>query len=236
MSETLYHLSVRSRNEKTGVPTSTTTGDTCWTGCGQYQTCYAKNGNPLGLPGHWKKMNAGERGYSLDEFCEQVAALPEGQVWRHNQAGDLPGIGGKIDSKDLGKIVRANKGKRGFTYTHKDMSIAANRLAVKRANESGFTINLSADNLQMADELASLGIGPVAVVVHSTQTTNTVTPAGRKVVICPADHVTKRDRGVDCGTCKLCAWVDRKVIIGFPAHGGKKKAIDSTLIQIGGAK
>lgn len=44
------------------------------------------------------------------------------------------------------------------------------------------------------------------------------TPKGRKVVVCPATH---RD-DVSCKTCGLCAVRDRKVIVGFPAHGVHK--------------
>lgn len=229
---TRYHLTENSKNEKTMIPTSTTSADTCWHKCGQFDNCYGKNGNPLGLPLHWKKINAGERGYDLETFCDKIAALPEGQVWRHNQAGDLPGTDGKIDARALRKIVKANRGKRGFTYTHKPTSSAANRKAIKHANDNGFTINLSADNLEMADKLAGLQIGPVVTVLPSTQTINTKTPEGRTVVICPADHVTKRDRGVNCGTCRLCAWAGREVIIGFPAHGSKRSAIDKSFVAL----
>ena len=81
---TRYHLTEHSKNEKTMIPTSTTTADTCWHSCGQSKVCYAKNGNPLGLPLHWRKMNEGERGYDLETFCNKIAALPEEQVWRHN--------------------------------------------------------------------------------------------------------------------------------------------------------
>jgi hypothetical protein len=141
--------------------------------------------------------------------------LADGQLWRHNQAGDLPGIGDKIDRQALTKLVEANRGRRGFTYTHKPMSIA-NRLAIAKANAKGFTVNLSADNLAEADALASLRIGPVVVVLPSDQLTNTTTPDGRKVVICPAvthDNVT-------CATCQLCAR-QRDAIVGFPAHGAR---------------
>jgi len=46
------------------------------------------------------------------------------------------------------------------------------------------------------------------------------TPAGRKVATCPA---TYRD-DVTCASCQLCQRKDRKVIVGFPAHGMRKKA------------
>jgi hypothetical protein len=169
----------------------------------------------------WKKVSRGEAGLSWRAFVDKVRTLPDGQIWRHNQAGDLPGIGDHIRADLLGELVKANKGKRGFTYTHKPPHKGKNASVIARANADGFTINLSADTLAEADTLAGLAIGPVVVVLPSDVKENLATPQGRKVVVCPA--ITRE--GVTCSTCKLCAWTDRKVIIGFPAHGtGAKKA------------
>jgi hypothetical protein len=181
--------------------------------------CYAESG-PLAL--HWRKVTAGERGIDWESFVAIVDAMPLDTLWRHNQAGDLPGTGAAIDAARLTKLVRANNGKRGFTYTHKSMT-ADNRRAVREANDNGFTINLSANNLAHADELSDLDIAPV-VVVMPRDAVNTLTPAGRKVVICPAE--TRDD--VTCETCQLCARRDRNgIIIGFPAHGSGARRAES---------
>ena len=50
-------------------------------------------------------------------YAPFVRSLPERQLWRHNQAGDLPHTSGMINSL-LGQLVKANSGRRGFTYTH----------------------------------------------------------------------------------------------------------------------
>jgi len=164
----------------------------------------------------------------------KIAALPKGTLWRHNQAGDLPGEGDAIDARALNELVRANRGKRGFTYTHKPVSVnldpqhEANAHSVAYANARGFTINLSADNLAEADKLAEMAIGPVVVVLPAEQTRATVTPNGRKVAICPAtisDNVT-------CADCGLCALVNRKAIIGFPAHGASKRKASSVAMGV----
>ena len=170
--------------------------------------CYAKGG-PLAIV--WKQVD--DVGTDLATFCATVARFPIGQLWRHNQAGDLPGIGETIDTKALGAIVKANRGKRGFTYTHKNPINLRNAAAIAKANRNGFTINLSANNLEHADALADLGIAPVVTVLPSDGT-STTTPKGRKVVQCPA---TYRDN-VSCKTCQLCQR-QRDVIVGFPAHG-----------------
>lgn len=214
------HLTLKSANAKTGpIPVSTTERDSCPTDCAMRAGCYAASG-PLAL--HWAAVSAGTRGTSWGQFVQAIAALPEGQLWRHNQAGDLPQTGGTIDAVKLGQLVAANQGKRGFTYTHhRDRASLA---WVKHANEWGFTVNLSANDLHDADALADTGAGPVVVVLPSTQTQNTETPAGRKVVVCPA---TQRD-DVSCATCQLCQR-QRSTIVGFPAHGTKKRVIDIKL-------
>jgi len=218
------HLTLKSRNVKTGpIPVSTTSAETCPTACpfnnANTGGCYAESG-PLAL--HWRKVTESRAGESYGRFIEKIKALPIGQLWRHNQAGDLMGKANDIDPDALRELVHANIGKRGFTYTHKPMT-PANQSAVKYANENGFTINLSANNLRHADELADLGIGPVVAVLPIDAKENTTTPNGRKVVVCPA---TVRD-DVSCATCKLCAVVDRLAIVGFPAHGTSKRKAES---------
>jgi len=217
---THYYLTTKSRNAKTGpIPVSTTSADTCPAACPfRGNGCYA-DGYPL--KGRWDEVTRGERGGNLAAFCEQVAALPEGALWRHNQAGDLPGDGESIDSAGLAAIVAANNGKRGFTFTHYSPDRKRNAAAIREANASGFTVNLSANNLAHADDLAALDIGPVAVVLPAGfDGRRTTTPAGRKVAQCPATY-----RDTTCADCGLCAKRDRRVIVGFPAHGiNKRKA------------
>ena len=216
---TTVHLTLKSSNAKTGpIPVSTTTAKTCPGSCpfNRGNGCYAASG-PLAL--HWAKVTSGERGMQWGKFVQTISSLPEGQLWRHNQAGDLPGQGEGIDGAELAQLVKANTGRRGFTYTHKHNS-AANLQEIARANAQGFTVNLSANSLEHADKLADHAAGPVVVVLPATQTANTATPAGRKVVICPA---TQRE-GVSCATCQLCSR-QRTAIVGFPAHGSSHKKV-----------
>ena len=214
-----FHLTLKSSNVKTGpIPVSTSSAATCPPTCpfNNSQGCYAGSG-PLAL--HWRKITDGTRGDQFAEFLDKIQAPPNGQLWRHNQAGDLPGNGLEIDGAALGDLVKVNFNKRGFTYTHYDPSINDNAKYIKGANQFGFTINLSANTPAHADELSALNIGPVVTVLPGDQVENSYTPAGRKIVVCPA---TIRD-DVSCSTCKLCAVTDRTVIIGFPVHGTQKK-------------
>lgn len=211
-------LTLKSSNAKTGpIPVSTSANESCPTSCPlSAGGCYAKGG-PLAI--HWRKVSEGRAGVPFDQFLEQIEALPKGQLWRHNQAGDLPGTGDAIDSKLLTDLVISNMGRKGFTYTHKPPHVAENASAIAFANRNGFTVNLSADDLAEADALAELEIAPVVTLLPAEQMTNTKTPAGRTVVVCPA--VTHE--GVTCSSCGLCARADRPTIVGFPAHGSSHR-------------
>src|SRR5262249_42664539 len=156
-----------------------------------------------------------------DELLFVIRSLKPGSLWRHNVAGDLPSNDRiTIDTAALRAIVEANRGRRGFTFTHHDvLTNLVNRQAIKDANTSGFTINLSANSLVHADELADLSIGPVTVILPTDTRQNTKTPKGRTVVVCPNET-----RGVTCAKCGLCAR-QRSTIIGFPATGGQKHII-----------
>ena len=215
----MFHMTAKSRNEKTGpIAVSTTSATTCPDACPlKAGGCYAKGGK---VAMHWRAVTAGERGGDLASFLKAIRAIKPGALWRHNQAGDLPGEGDMIDVDQLGAIVDANKGRRGFTYTHKPIDVASNRAAIAQANAEGFTVNLSGNTLEHADQLMAERIGPVVVVLDAEEGKrhDVTTPAGHKVVTCPATY--RED--VTCASCGLCAVRDRKVIVGFPAHGAQK--------------
>lgn len=238
-------LTLKSRNGKVGpIPVSTTADLTCPDTCAlKASGCYAKSG-PLGMmwralskaiPGEAYALPKGQ-GQSLDwqGFTAAIANLPEGQLWRHNQAGDLPGVGNKIDAIALQDLVNANVGKRGFTYTHKPMTDGCNAAAVMAANLCGFTINLSADTLAQADVLANtkhggVSVGPVVVVlpVDADHKADIRTPEGRKVVVCPATYQEE----TACVDCQLCQRANRKTIVGFPAHGAAKRQAEKVALS-----
>ena len=237
----MFHLTAKSANVKTGpIPVSTSTHNTCPDICPlKAKGCYAGSG-PLAL--HWRKVTEGTRGVSWSNFVQLIEALPKKQVWRHNQAGDLVPMEadkGLISDESLRQLVEANKGKRGFTYTHYNPRLAHNAAMIRYANKIGFTINLSANTIAEADEYKALDIGPVVTIlpieyqrtIHKKEYTETlkeyaermkgkcITDAGNAIVVCPATYMD-----ISCATCKLCARDPRGTIIGFPAHGTQKKA------------
>ena len=213
------HLSLRSSNTKTGpIPVSTTSSESCPSTCPLKGTgCYAESGK---LALHWQDVTRGGRGGSWDAFLAAVRKFKPAQLWRHNQAGDLPQDGeGVIDREAVLALADANEGRRGFTYTHHDMSLPGNAETVREANARGFAISLSANGPEHADDLAGLDIAPVVTVISEYAPAVTFTPSGRRIVTCPA---VQRE-GVNCLQCKLCANPDRKVIIGFPLHGARRR-------------
>ena len=215
----MFHITLKSKNAKVGkMAVTTSTATTCPTSCPfKSNGCYADSG-PLKL--HWDKVTREERGDDWSTFIDKIKDLPTGSKWRHNQAGDLPGDMEKLDGKKCIDLAKANEGKRGFTYTHYDvLDNFQNAITVNIMNHLGFTVNVSANNLDHADKLCDMDIAPVATVLPIDQTTNTVTPKGRKVVVCPATY--KDD--VSCASCMLCEKWDRNVVVGFPAHGTSKK-------------
>ena len=239
------HITMKSNNKKVGkIPVSTTSASTCPAICpfnhANEGGCYA-NAGPLAM--HWAKVTDGNRGDTWPVFIGKIANMKAGQLWRHNQAGDLAGDGNTLDAKANFQLSEANKGKRGWTYTHYDvLNDKHNANVVEQMVRDGFVVNLSGNNLAHADDLYDTRVAPVTTVMPSTyerQSTkqgewtetlneyrqridinNIKTDAGRKVTVCPATYMDD----VSCESCKLCARV-RDTIVGFPAHGnGKKKA------------
>lgn len=222
-------LTRSSDNKKTGpIPVSTSEKSTCPSTCKMYDNCYGKYG-PIAI--HWDMISDKKRGIDWHDFCVHIQRLPNDQLWRHNQAGDLPGDGTHIDMAALGKLVHANLGKRGFTYTHYDMNISHNKSSIEYCNKHGFTINVSCDTLEQVDEMAKLTTAPMVVVLKSDEErTSFFTPGGKRVLVCPAT----RRQNVQCVNCELCQKQgDARPVIGFPAHGTKKKAINEFLSRQG---
>ena len=105
------NLTLKSRNKKTGdIPVSTSGRHTCPDACPFKQgPCYAMSG-PLAL--FWDKVSQNQAGVSYDRFLDQVANLPDGQLWRHNQSGDLEPSPADKETIDLQKLLDLIKAKK----------------------------------------------------------------------------------------------------------------------------
>lgn len=216
MQEHIYGFTRSSGNRKLGgIPVTTTGRSTCPDNCKLKKNgCYAEQ-FPLVM--HWNKLSEG-KGISFSEMLYHISQLPKYSLWRWAQAGDLPGDGTNISHGHLEMLIEANKGRMGFGYTHYNPKLPFNKEAIKRANECGFTLNMSAETLDQADDYVNMGIGPVVVLLPHDQTENVETPDGNLVVVCPAS----KDETMTCAHCAICAHGDRRAIVGFPAHGSQK--------------
>jgi hypothetical protein len=226
----LYRFVRISGNKKTGpIPVVTSQSTSCPAECplntkSGGRGCYAAYGNSAI---HWRKLDAMQLPndktiFDIEGLSLQIKALPKGQLWRFNEAGDLPkGNDGMIDHGALRFIVDANKGRKGFTYTHYNPHSTMNAYAIKKANDSGFTINLSANNAGQADQYIALGIAPVVTLLPIGSGKVTYTPNGNRVVRCPAEYQDT----VTCANCGLCQHFERNYVVGFTAHGTAKKAV-----------
>ena len=216
------HITARSGNVKTGpIPVTTTERSSCPTTCPFYEKgCYAKSG-PLAL--HWRKVSNGERGTDWQGLCDYVTDLNPNQLWRHNQAGDLPHTNGSINGLMLFDLVAANRGKRGFTYTHHVLN-AINSAYIKNANRHGFTINVSTESKD--DAVSAYNQGMPAVVVVPSDHVDQCEHDGVKFVTCPA----QTNDTMTCAQCGLCSQSKRTCVVMFKAHGNSKRYV-STLVS-----
>lgn len=202
-----FKIVAESKNVKTGnIPQTYTDKTSCPLSCGAYNGCYAKQGN---TNIHWNKTNK-----SFDDLISFVKGLPRKQLWRHNVAGDLMGINENIDVDALNRLVLANKGKKGFTYTHKKSNIDA----LIDANKNGFTINVSCDTNEEIKKYHALGL-PVVAISNNPDKVEFIDNI--KMVRCPAEYSDK----VNCVKCQLCADNTRDYGIKFTPHGVLKKKI-----------
>jgi len=218
----IVHITEKSGNSKTGpILTTMIERDSCPTICPFYNKgCYSLYG-PCKM--NWDKVQS--RGVDWDVFCFMVEAFKPRSLWRYGIAGDLPGKGNRIDKRKITKLVKTSAKSNGYCYTHKPVLktkfAKQNKELIKYANDNGFCINLSANNLNEADRLVDLNIGPVVVVLPKDSPKGLKTNKGNKVVKCPAEL----NSDFTCADCGLCAKIDRKIIIGFEAHGAASKTV-----------
>ena len=213
-----YFFTLTSGNVKTGnIPQVYAQRMTCPPSCIHYgTTCYAEG---FYTSRNWRKADTG---LFLPQLCDKISDLPRYQLWRYAVAGDLPGQGEAVDSEALMFIAAANYGKMGFGFTHKRSDEALQ--AARKSTDAGFVINVSADGLADLDQLHARGAWPLVVTLPSDSPRRLTSPEGLPVAICPAQVMD-----TSCAKCKLCARADRKVVVGFLAHGNRKVRLDGRL-------
>lgn len=224
------------------MPASTSARSTCPSSCPLKGKggCYAEHG-PMAI--HWGKVDRGEVGGSFEEFVKEVEQLPRRQMWRYGQAGDLPGEGDQIDREQMLRLAKANRGRPVIAFTHKPTT-TENLDTLRDARDLGFHVNLSANNVSDADQLLTHGLNVVVVLPEEYARQNGEsktdyrgrlnelpkhTPGGTRIAVCPATYTD-----TTCLQCGACAQPGvRKAVIGFPAHGTKKRQVSLMAMAAG---
>jgi hypothetical protein len=226
MGSLRFHLTLKSDNIKTGsIPVSTSSRITCPLSCPlRWAGCYAEN---FPLRFHWDAVTRGERGTDWPTFLAAISALPVGQLWRHNVAGDLYRPGNAIGQTALRQLTEASRGRRGFTYSH-HLLTRSTVAAFKVATAAGFTVNVSTETETAADAAVAHGLRAVTVVPSTETRRFWRSPDGNSVVVCP---VQIRD-GMTCERCRLCHARPQEVIVAFLAHGTRRGVVDRALVEV----
>lgn len=218
-----YNITEVSSNKKTGpIITTRHPQASCPATCPFLGNgCYAEN---FPLSKHWRDDLS--RGMTFEAYIDRLRRLVEyrnktGQtsMIRLVEAGDI-GNGITISSQAVHLAEAIKDSECVIWYSHYHPT--PENLPVYRSILDRVCINVSADSPTMADHYRDLGLPTVVVLPIGTPNVSW-TPQGRKIVACPAEKANGR---VTCLTCKLCGNKDRDYIIGFRAHGGRKKVVD----------
>lgn len=216
-----FHFRRVSTNRKLGpMPAVMASQATCPTTCVlQGAGCYAEHG-----PGSimWRALTAGRAAnqVTFEQLLHLIKALPKKIRWRYGTAGDLP-----PNDDDIIDLARANGGREAIVFTH-----GRRYETYRKAGRIGMHINVSTDCAADADAVldAAPDMSVVTVLPSSAARGRHFTPAGREIAVCPATYAER----VTCSSCNLCCRPrPRGVIVGFPAHGSRKRMIDRRLAQ-----
>jgi hypothetical protein len=208
-----------SQNRKTGpIPVTYSTSQTRPSTCPlRGNGCYAESGPTL-----WQWRKCEQTGISLDQLVRKIKRLPQGTKWRHNVAGDLQGENDAIDAEALRRLTAANDGRRGFTYTHYPPT-RENLAAIREANARGMTVNLSCDSPSHAAAVRQAHPDLPVTTLLPMNAANDAIYDGVRVVACPAEKAAQ----VNCSRCDMCALPTRDYVVGFRAHGRRRRIVNA---------
>lgn len=218
-----YNITEVSGNQKTGpIITTRHPQASCPVTCPFLGNgCYAEN---FPLSKHWRDDLT--RGMTFETYIERLHRLidyrnrsGQSSMVRLVEAGDI-GNGVELSPQAVHLAEAVSRASTVIWYSHYHPTPA--NLPVYRSILDRVCINVSADSPAMADAYVSLGLPTVVVMPIGTPNVS-YTPEGRKIVACPAEKAGGR---VTCQTCRLCGLKDRDYIIGFRAHGGRKKLVN----------
>lgn len=214
MSEVLYGLTVNSANKKLGgsFTSMKSSANSCPDTCPfQGSGCYGEN-FPMSL--HWGKGC----NLPLDKLTWHLGKIPTGRNIRFHEVGDY------TEGMQEVKVFSGVVGRRKFnvlSYTHR----LPTEFHMGVAKSANYVINFSGESAAHAEWCLDNGVNAV-IALPSVFEGKYIKYGTVNVVVCPAVY-----RDTTCGDCMLCAKdrVKCRIVIGFPAHGAKKKEVDRVL-------
>jgi hypothetical protein len=178
-------------------------------------TCYAWSGTPAIARASITKAAARGADRSLERALAERRA--DARMVRVSALGDAGRAGAETAARIVAKVAAAGLALVGYTHHWREEDVAAAWRGRLMA---------SVETLAQADEAAAAGWRAAAVVPEDYPRTGT-TPAGRRVVVCPAQVAegTSGARPVTCNTCRLCDAARPGPVIAFREHGnGTRRA------------
>lgn len=216
MRKVLYRLVRSSGNRKLGASVFKTyaSKNSCPNTCPfKGNGCFGEN-FPQDMA--WNKVE--QVGVDLPQLIDEIQSLPMRSKLRINVVGDYAN-----PLEDIPKFsaVVARKQLDVLNYTHHKPTPEV--VAVAKA--ASYVVNFSGEHAGFAEWCLDNGVNAV-IALPSFYKGKFIKCGMVNVVTCPAVY-----REVTCENCMLCAQdrVERKIAIGFPAHGTKKKAIDRVI-------
>lgn len=239
LSKLFFFLKENTSNEKTGpIAALKTSMNTCPDSCQWKENgCYAKYG-PIVI--HWRKLHL--VGINFETVCKNIRRLVRGEYLRLFEAGDCPGDGKyTLYKKACIELSKSCKHLIAFGYSHYRPN--KNNLPIFKEMNKNCTVNLSADNLTIADKYFKTGL-PVVAIIPKDSPNVFYTEDGNKVIKCPHAQILERDakghptrrKVKNCMNCAkgsgkgpLCFWQDRDFIVGFEPHGSGAKYLNEEM-------
>lgn len=214
----------KSYDKKTGeVPVSYLPRSTCPSICPlKNDTCYGEAGHCRMV---WDNMLEKRKcGISWDSFLDKVSNLLDNQIWRDCVLGDFPGKRNRINKTMALQLAKANRGRKIIKYTHYPPN-KWNLEILREMKSMKCPVSLSTNKILDVDRYMDFGLPVVTILPSDIGVKRILTPKGNTVVVCPASYSQ-----IQCINCRICANPRRGFVVGFPAHGIRKRKLDKMIV------
>jgi hypothetical protein len=171
--------------------------------------CYAWNSTGgMALSSHAKKAATGAD-MSFAAILPKVARSARmARITAIGDAGAIP----EQAIEAVNAVRRAGLAAVGYTHGWRDIA----------ASLAGYLM-ASCENGADADRAVDAGWRATTILPSDAPMTGNRTPAGRPIVVCPA----QRNDAVTCNTCRLCDAGKAGPVIGFIVHGNQASKADN---------